>query len=134
MSKNPKCSTRQITSINKASLVVKACQDAKGIDLAALDVRKVFDLSDYFIVVSGRSDRHVQGICNKIRANLAENSLEQPIAVEGFDDGHWVLIDLNDVIVHVFFEPLRRHYDVEGLWMQASRLKIPEIDTGQIAA
>ena len=106
--------------------IVEACSDAKGIDTAVLDVSGAFDLSDYFVVVSGRSDRHVQGICNRISANLKDTNYRL-LSLEGYDDGHWVLMDFGDVVVHVFYEPLRPHYDIEGLWLNATQLNAEEI-------
>ena len=100
--------------------VIELCHDAKGIDIAVLDVTPVFPFADYFIVVSGRSDRQVQGICNRVLNGLGKQGI-RPLSVEGLDQGHWVLIDFEDVILHVFYEPLRDHYDLEGLWVQAQR-------------
>jgi len=138
MNNNPADIARNPESLKKAVNIVNACRDAKGKEVTALDVSDVFDLSEYFVIVSGRSDRHVQGICNKIMAVLKENGLPNPLAIEGFDDGHWVLLDYDDVIVHIFYEPIRSHYDIEGLWMKARRLNIDTAskagDRKQIAA
>ena len=79
-------------SLGTAQEIHEACMDAKGLDVSLLDVSEVFDLADYFLVVSGRSDRHVQGICNRIAAALKGTDAEL-ISLEGFDDGHWVLMD-----------------------------------------
>ena len=103
--------------------VISACDETKGIDPAVLDVSDVFSLADYFVIVSGRSDRQVQGITHKILAKLAERNLE-PLAVEGQERSHWVLIDCGEVIVHVFYEPVRAYYDLESLWHTARRLDI----------
>lgn len=100
--------------------VVELCHDAKGIDIAALYVAPVLSFADYFVIVSGRSDRQVQGICNKVLQGLSKEGV-RPLAVEGLESGQWVLIDLEDVILHVFYEPLRDHYDLEGLWVEAER-------------
>lgn len=105
--------------------IVRACQSAKGIDIAVLDMEGVFDMTDYFIVVSGRSDRHTQGIGNKLISELQQQGIK-PETVEGFDDGHWILIDFCDVVVHIFYEPVRSHYDIEGLWIHAKRLPVSE--------
>ena len=111
------------TSTALAKSVVESCEEVRGRDIAVIDVRKVFDLSDYFIVVSGRSDRQVQGITNKVIDELAAFGVE-PISVEGFDDGQWVLIDFGDIVVHVFYEPVRDHVDIEGLWMRGTRVEM----------
>lgn len=82
-------------------------------------------MADYFIVCSGRSDRQVQSIAQGIEQNAAEEGFK-PFAVEGTQRGHWALIDFSDVIVHVFYEPVREFYDLDGLWGHAPRAELPE--------
>jgi len=101
-----------------ARKVVQACEDVKGQDVSVLDVRNVADFADYFVLVSGRSDRQVQGITNRVIDQLHEMGVK-PLSVEGYHQGQWVLIDCGEVVVHVFYEPLRDHYDVESLWIRA---------------
>lgn len=106
-----------------ARLIGEACQEAKGNGLVTLDVADIADVADYFVIVSGRSDRHAQGIANRIIDELAQRGIE-PTSTEGFEQGHWVLLDYDDVVVHVFYEPTREHYDLEGLWAKAPRLEL----------
>ena len=110
----------QPTAPETAYEIFSACNDAKGRDVAVLDVSHIFGLSDFFVVASARSDRQVQGIANRIIASMAELGVE-PVTIEGLEQGHWVLIDFGDVVAHIFYEPLREHYDVEGLWMGGRR-------------
>lgn len=105
--------------------ITEACLEAKGREITILGVEKVFDLSDYFVVVSGRSDRQVIGIANRILSDLEEQG-QKPYSVEGLEDGHWVLIDYGETIVHIFYEPMREHYDIEGLWINAKRTDIED--------
>ena len=109
-----------------AQSIYSALYDAKGIDAVALDVSKNFGLADYFLVVSGRSDRHVQGLANKVLEKLLLMGVE-PYSVQGLEQGHWVVIDLVDVVLHIFYEPLRERYDLESLWVDANAVKIPEL-------
>jgi ribosome-associated protein len=103
--------------------IADAAANAKGEDMLALDVSPFFDLSDYFVIISGNSDRHVQGICNRIIGELQAQGV--PVeSVEGFDEGHWALLDFGDVIVHVFYQATRKTYDLEGLWSQAKRISL----------
>lgn len=119
--------------LNIVAAVVGACEESKGLNVAVLDVSKVFSLSDYFVIVSGRSDRHVQGIANKILSGLEQQKV-RPLAVEGEDKAHWVLIDCKEVLVHVFYEPVRAHYDLESLWHNARKVDIAaEISPLEIA-
>jgi ribosome-associated protein len=109
--------------------VANACAEAKGKDITVLDMSKMLTLSDYFVVTSGRSDRQVQGIANRIIDALAAHGVH-PLSCEGLDEGQWVLVDYGDVIVHVFYEPMREHYDIEGLWTRARRLVVTEDESG----
>lgn len=106
-----------------ASKLISACEETKGVDIMTLDVRGISDISDFFIVASGRSDRHVQGIARKVLEAL-ERAGRKPISVEGFEKGHWVVIDTGDVVLHLFYEPVRSHYNLEGLWTRAKRVEI----------
>lgn len=105
--------------------VVNACDEVKGREISILDVRGISDVSDYLVVVSGKSDRQVQGICNRVLGTLAESGLS-PVSVEGYEDAQWVLIDCGDVVVHVFYEPVREYYSLESLWMQAKIIELDE--------
>jgi ribosome-associated protein len=110
-------------SLSVAKRIVQACEDVKGQQVTVLDVASISDFADYFIVSTGRSDRQVQGITNRIIEELAQLGI-RPLSVEGYEDGHWVLIDCGDVVAHVFYEPIRAMYDLEGLWMRARRLDV----------
>jgi ribosome-associated protein len=107
------------------TLAVAAAQDAKGIEITALDTAQAFPLCDCFLIVSGRSDRHVQGIANKIRSTLADNRIK-PISVEGLERGQWVLLDYGNVLIHVFYAPERERYNLETLWVGAKKITIPD--------
>ena len=110
-------------SLLLAKRIVEACEEVKGNEVVVLDVASVADFADYFIVASGRSDRQVQGITNRVIEELAKLGI-RPISVEGYEEGQWVLIDCGDVVAHVFYEPVRSTYDIESLWMRARRLDL----------
>ena len=115
--------TGSLTSSDVAYEIVSAMNDAKGRDITVLDVSKVFGLSDYFIVASGRSDRQVQGLASRILDAAAAYGVK-PVTLEGIEQGHWVLIDFGEIVVHLFYEPLREKYDIEGLWASAERVTL----------
>lgn len=124
MSKNlamVRSTTNESLQITKR--IVDACEDVKGQEVVVLDVASISDFADYFIIASGRSDRQVQGITNRVIEKLAELGI-RPISVEGYEDGQWVLIDCGDVVAHVFYEPVRSVYDLESLWMRARKLDV----------
>ncbi len=110
-------------SMSVVKRVVQACEDVKGQDVVALDVSKISDFSDYFVVVTGRSDRQVQGITNRVTEELLSLGIK-PLSVEGYEESQWVLIDCGDVVVNIFYEPVREFYDVESLWMRARKLDV----------
>ena len=106
--------------------VVSACEEVKGKDITILDVHSISDFADYFVVVSGRSDRQVQGLTNRIMDELFRLGVK-PLSVEGYEDGQWVLVDCGGVVVHLFYEPVREFYDIESLWMRAKRLQLADV-------
>lgn len=107
----------------KAKLIVEAALDRKAERPVVLDMRKLTAYADTFIVLSGRSDRQVRSIAEAIMHALKSNN-DQPLGVEGLEDGNWVLIDCNDAIVHVFDPETRDRYDLERLWRDAPRLDL----------
>jgi ribosome-associated protein len=115
-----------VDSFKTVKGVVSACEEVKGRDTLVLDVHSISDFADYFVVVSGRSDRQVQGITNRVVDELCRLGVK-PLSVEGYEDGQWVLIDCGDVVVHVFYEPMREFYDIESLWMRAKKLQVAEV-------
>ena len=114
-----------ITSWEKTLLLTRFALEKKAYDLVVLEVRELTSIADYFILCSGRSDRQVQSIAQGLDENGREEGFK-PFAVEGMQRGHWVLMDFSDVIVHVFYEPVREFYDLDGLWGHAPRAKLPE--------
>jgi len=103
-------------------LYIKAALGKKAMDLVVLDVRKLSSIADVFIICSGRSNRQVLAIAEHIQVDLKKHGIK-PLSVEGKKEGHWVLLDYGHVIIHVFYEPVRGFYDLEGLWIDAERIE-----------
>jgi ribosome-associated protein len=103
-------------------LYIQAALGKKAIDLVVLDVRKLSSIADVFIICSGRSNRQVAAIAEHIQVDLKKHGIT-PLSVEGKKQGHWVLLDYGHVIIHVFYEPVRGFYDLEGLWIDAERIE-----------
>jgi len=116
-------STAGSDAIDKARLVVEAALDLKGEQIVVLDMRGVSSYADTFVIVSGRSDRHVRSVADAIVHALREAG-DAPLGVEGEDEGRWVLIDANDAIVHVFDPETRDAFDLERLWSDAPVLDL----------
>jgi ribosome-associated protein len=109
--------------VERARRIAEAALDKKAEDLVALDVREQSSFADTFILATGTSDRHVRTIAESVVERAAELG-ETPLGVEGLNEGRWVLIDLGDVIVHVFQREVREHYDLERLWSDAAALDV----------
>jgi len=107
-------------------LYVKAILGKKALNVVALDVAEMTSYADAFIFCSGRSNRQVSAIAEHIQTNLKKHKIK-PLSVEGTKDGHWVLLDYGHVIIHVFYEPVREFYDLEGLWVDAKRIMTPSL-------
>lgn len=100
-------------------LVIDALEDVKAKDLATLDVRKMTSVTDYMVVASGTSNRHVKALADAV-ADKAREAGHRPVGVEGEEGGEWVLLDLQDVLVHVMLPRVREFYNLEKLWSLSS--------------
>jgi ribosome-associated protein len=103
------------------TLVNTALQDLKAVDVRMLDVRGLTDVTDYMVIASGNSDRHVRSIADRVQ-QLAKGNGLRPLGIEGARDGEWVLIDLPDVMVHVMLPRVREFYALEELWDRGANL------------
>jgi ribosome-associated protein len=107
--------------------VTAALDDMKAVNVKVLDVREVTDISDCMVLASGNSDRHVRSIADRVVERARAGGF-RPIGVEGQRDGEWVLVDLNDVLVHVMLPRVREFYGLEELW-EAPRA-VPKVRAG----
>jgi len=107
-----------------AMAAMEAALEKKALEPVLLDVTDKGTYTDYILVVSGRSDRHVQAVADGILEAMKKETGALPIGVEGKRDGQWALIDFGDIIVHVFYHPMREFYDLEGLWVDAPRVAV----------
>ena len=102
-----------------------ALEDAKTQNIAVLDVRKISDFTDYMVIATGTSNRHVQSSADKVVETLRGHGV-RPVGIEGKQLGDWVLIDLGDVVVHIMREQTRDFYNLEKLWSDAKLVKTGE--------
>jgi ribosome-associated protein len=105
----------------RLDLFIEAVLGKKADAVVALDVRGLTSIADTFIICSGRSSRQVSAIAEHVERFLKDNGI-RPLSVDGRKEGHWVLMDYGDIIVHVFYEETRNFYDLEGLWLDAKRI------------
>ncbi len=104
-----------------AKWIAVAGIEKKAERIEIIDVGEKVDYADFLVLMSGRSDRQVQAIAGGIDDAMRGRG-QRPQRIEGMSQGHWVLVDYADVIVHVFLEDARRYYDLESLWMDARRV------------
>ena len=115
---------RSVDTKELALTCAELSADGKAEDIVILDVRKISSFTDFFVILSGRSTRHVQALAESIENELRSKRIKTSRA-EGLSEGKWVLLDFNDVVVHVFYHEQRSFYDLEGLWHDAPRVEIP---------
>lgn len=106
-----------------ALAAARAALDKKAADVVLLDVHELTSLADEFVVASGRSDTQVRAIGEAVEEALRQRG-RRPLAVEGLRHGQWVLLDYGDIVVHVFYGPVRSFYDLERLWARAPRTEL----------
>jgi ribosome-associated protein len=111
----------------KALLCARWALEKKAYGVAILNVGALTPIAEYFLICSGRSVRQTQAIAEHIRTRLKQELKQPPLGVEGESEGCWVLLDCDDVIVHVFDEPTREVYRLEKLWSDAPRVTDPDI-------
>ena len=98
--------------------VARAALDRKAVDLRVLDIGKVSDFTDYFLICSGTNERQVQAIADAVIAGTKDAGI-RPLGVEGYNTGSWVLVDYGDMVIHIFSSESRAFYGLERLWSDA---------------
>ncbi len=96
-------------------IVIDTLDAHKGVNIKTIDVRDKTTVTDYMVLVTGTSDRHLQALCDYVLQNVKENGLK-PLGVEGGEGSDWVLLDLGDIILHVMTAQTREFYQLEKLW------------------
>ncbi len=113
-------------SIDRAQLCAAYVLDKKAFNVRILDVRKISSLTDFLVIASGNSDRQVTAAADAVHMGFKKNHDSMPLGIEGLNEGRWVLIDYGDVMVHIFHEPVREFYDLDGLWSDAEEIQVEE--------
>lgn len=98
--------------------------EKKANKLVIFDVRGTCSYTDYIMICDGRSSRQVKTIGSHIEVQMKSEEGPKPFGVEGMDRGHWVLIDYGDIVIHIFYEPVRSFYDLDGMWSTARKIEL----------
>ncbi len=113
---------QKLSGKKRRELIHVALHDAKAQDVITIDVHKISDFTDYLVVASGNSTRHVASIAENVRDALAAHGIK-PSGMEGKAIGDWVLLDYGDVVVHVMRPQVRDFYNLEKLWSEGKRVE-----------
>ena len=114
-------------SLDKALLAADIIMERKAVEPVLFYVGKMSSFTDYFLIAGGNSTRQVQSIERHLERKMKENGFKS-YGTEGELEGQWILMDYGDLIIHLFYQPVREFYDLEGLWMEAPRIEIKDND------
>ena len=118
-----KDSKKNISGAEKAVLCARQAEQFKAQDVVLLDLAGYSSFTDFFVICNGKSSRQVQGIADNLESDLRDRGIK-PLGIEGRGEGHWILMDYGDVIIHIFYEPIRHLYDLESLWSEAKKVRL----------
>lgn len=108
-------------------IVYKALDDKRAEDIVVLNMENISLLADYFLICNGNSDRQAQAIAREVQEKAQENGYDVK-RIEGFDSARWILVDLGDIVVHIFHKDERAFYNLERLWGDAPQLDLPTVE------
>ena len=109
-----------------AKKIFVALEDKKGEDIKIINISVVTVLADYFIIASGTNRNQVQAMADNVEEVLAKEGAE-PKQIEGYQSGNWILLDYQDVIVHIFDQENRLFYDLERIWRDGKNISLEEL-------
>ena len=130
MAMNSEKSTQEkptLSSKDKALFCARGALEKKAGEITILKIGPVSTIAEYFVICSGRSIRQTRAISDHLQMHCKKNGIHRPLGVEGEQEGSWILLDYDDVVVHIFLEPTRELYSLEKLWSEAPLLMDPEI-------
>lgn len=113
-----------MTSLEITKKAVAALEDKKAINVKVIDISQVSVIADYFIIASGSNINQVQALCDNVLDELAKNDVH-PNQTEGYNTANWILMDYNDVIIHIFNQEDRLFYDLERIWRDGKAVELP---------
>lgn len=119
-----------MTTAEKVKEIYKAIEDKLGIDIRIIDISGISVLADYLIISGGKNKSQVQAIVDSVSENLDKVKVHAR-HVEGYSSANWILMDYNDIIVHIFNQEDRLFYDLERLWQDGKTIAIEDIDTNK---
>lgn len=109
-----------------AKTAIVGLEDKKGDDIKVIDISNVSIMADYFIIASGKNRNQVQAMANSVEEKLHEVGVK-PRQIEGYQTANWILMDFNDIIVHVFNEEDRLFYNLEKIWLDGKVIHVSDL-------
>ena len=113
----------ELNSQERAIKCAALALDKKALNVKVLEIKELSSIADYLVLATGRSDKQAQAIADSVKQGLKKYGKVNDI--EGVNEGVWIVMDYGDVLVHIFKDDLRRHYDLDGLWSMAPLLELP---------
>lgn len=107
-------------------IAVEAMRDKKAEDIKVIDISNISVIADYFIITDGKNQKHIQAITDNIQEKLFEQGYENP-RMEGYNTANWILLDYNDIIIHIFNTEDRLFYDLERIWRDGIDVNLDEL-------
>jgi ribosome-associated protein len=115
-----------MNTLDKAILASEIIRERKAVNPILFEVGKLTSITDYFLIAGGNSSRQVQAISRHLGRKMRDKGL-RALGVEGEKEGHWILMDYGDLVIHIFYQPVREFYNLEGLWIEAPRIDLNEV-------
>ncbi|MFQ9515419.1 MAG: ribosome silencing factor [Eubacterium sp.] len=109
-----------------AKIAFNALEDKKGIDITVIDISNISVIADYFIIAGGNNENQVKALADNVEEEFAKAEIS-PKHMEGYNNANWILMDFNDIIVHVFNEDDRLFYDLERIWRDGQIVNVKEL-------
>ncbi len=114
-----------MNTLDKALLASEIIRERKAVNPVLFEVGKLTSITDYFLIAGGNSSRQVQSISRHLSRRMRDRGLKA-LGIEGEKEGQWILMDYGDLVIHIFYQPVREFYDLEGLWIEAPRIGLNE--------
>ncbi len=111
-----------------AKIAIAALEEKKGEDIRIIDISEVSVIADYFIIASGSNINQVQALADNVQEKLYKAGAKER-QIEGYNTGSWILLDFNDVIIHVFSQEDRLFYDLERIWRDGKTISVKEFNS-----
>jgi ribosome-associated protein len=115
-----------MTSKELAKIAYNALDDKKGVNISIIDISEISTIADYFIIAGGNNENQVKALADNVEEQLYKAECT-PNHIEGYSNANWILMDFNDIIIHVFNEEDRLFYDLERIWRDGKQINITDL-------